>query len=139
MVKSEELEKASAGFFLAVALLTIPAYCTGCPVKRFLGSLPQASRAFVEQHEKVALVSALAVWGVGLISLFALFRARGSRPVARWFAPASLIVGIVAAGLMAWTADLGRQIRHSEIRAARSTAQGGAMLTMTRSGARNTR
>ncbi len=34
----------------------------------------------------------------------------------RWFALASLMTGIAAAGLMAWTANLGVQIRHTQIR-----------------------
>lgn len=120
--KSDEMEKASAGCFVAVALLTIPAYLTGCPAKRLVRGLPGVSQSFVHQHENAALIAALAVWGLGSISLLALFLSRRSRPMPRWFAPASLMAGIVAAGLMAWTANLGGQIRHTEIRSGASAA-----------------
>jgi len=63
--KSEEMEKASAGFFVTIALLTIPAHSRGCPAKRTLGALSEGSRDIVARHEKPALISALAFSGLG--------------------------------------------------------------------------
>jgi len=121
--KSHELERVSAASFVVWAALTILAYCTGCPAKRVIsGSLTAASKGFLGRHEDAALISALAVWGLGAISLFALFQSRGSKVIGHWYAPTSLIVGLVAAGPMAWAANLGGKISHTEIRASEGPA-----------------
>jgi hypothetical protein len=41
---------------------------------------------------------------------------RGERVVPPWFAATALIGSLVVAGLLGWTANLGGQVRHSEIR-----------------------
>jgi len=42
----------------------------------------------------------------------------------KWFATTSLAISLVVAGLMGWTANLGGQVRHTEIRAGASATQG---------------
>ena len=43
---------------------------------------------------------------------------RGPRPVPGWFAAGVVVVSAASAGLLLWTANLGGQVRHDEIRGA---------------------
>ena len=60
---------------------------------------------------------------VGVIALIGLWRLRAGRILARWYPSAVLVAGVIVAGMMGWIANLGGQIRHSEIR-----ANGGAAI-----------
>ena len=57
---------------------------------------------------------------VGVIALLGLWRLGTGKILPQWYSPAVLMTGILVAGLMIWIANLGGQIRHSEIRPATS-------------------
>jgi uncharacterized membrane protein len=114
--KSEELKKASLGTFVVVALLAIPTYLTGDPAERIVKDLPGVSKPLIEQHDDAATASLTALSILGVASLAGLFFMRQSRPSPPWFALVLLGLSIITAGMMAWTANLGGQIRHSEVR-----------------------
>ena len=63
-----------------------------------------------------ALFSLIAIEILGVVSLAALFASRRSTGLSKPFVAAVLGISIIAGGLMAWTANLGGQIRHTEIR-----------------------
>jgi len=114
--KSEELKRVALSAFVVVALLTIPSYLTGEPAEDGIKGLPGVSSPIIEKHEKaggVALTGSL-ILGVGALACLLWFRA-GRR------IPTSLSVGILSvalavSGITAWTANLGGQVRHTEIR-----------------------
>jgi len=55
------------------------------------------------------------VLGVAALGGLILFRRGRALPV--WFSVSLLVAALIVSGLMAWVANLGGQIRHSEIRA----------------------
>jgi hypothetical protein len=57
--------------------------------------------------------------GLALLGLLATARAA---QVSRWIVTGLLLVTAASVGLMAWTANLGGQIRHPEIRASQAPA-----------------
>ena len=114
--KSAELEKASLWIFVIAALITIPVYLTGEPAEGIVEHLPGVAEPIIEQHERAALFSLIAIEILGVVSLAALFASRRSTDLSKPFVAAVLGVSIIAGGLMAWTANLGGQIRHTEIR-----------------------
>lgn len=61
---------------------------------------------------KVALIVSLVA---GVAALAGRWLARG-KAVASWCVSSVLLVALVAAGLMAWAANLGGKVRHTEIR-----------------------
>jgi uncharacterized membrane protein len=80
--------------------------------------------SIVERHEEAALLGTIGMVAIGALALLALWRLRRGRTLARWYAPLVLVAGLVVAGMMGWIANLGGQIRHSEIRAESRAAVG---------------
>lgn len=119
--KSDDLKKASFGAFAIAALIAIPVYLTGEPAEGLIENLPGVSESVIERHEYAALLALIAIGVVGTIALVGLVLFRGNRKIPAWFSYLSLILALTAGGLMAWTANLGGQVRHSEIRAAANT------------------
>jgi hypothetical protein len=71
--------------------------------------------ALTEEHEEAALLATIVMGGVGLLSVIALGAFR-KRSLARWVAPALMVLAIGATATMGYAANLGGQIRHTEIR-----------------------
>ena len=119
MRRSRELEATALWAFVLVAVLTVPVYLTGEPAEEIAESLPGVSEAVIEPHEESALLALAAVEVLGLLALAMLMAGRlgGGRP--RWMFVMVLVLAFVASGMMARTANLGGQIRHTEIRSAR--------------------
>ncbi len=124
--KSSDLKKASLWIFVIAALVTIPVYLTGEPAEEIAEHLPGVADPIIEQHERAALFSLISIEILGVVSLAAIFASRRPTGLSKPFAAALLGVSIIAGGLMAWTANLGGQIRHTEIR---SGAFAGSNLT----------
>lgn len=114
--KSEDLKKAALVVFVAVAIFSIPVYLTGEPAEDGVKGLPGVSETILEKHEQaggVTFVLLLVLGSVGLLSLF-IFRAGKVIPAA--LNAGILAMSLVVLGFSAWTANLGGQVRHTEIR-----------------------
>jgi hypothetical protein len=116
---SQEVQQAALGMFTLAAALTVPLYLTGQPATGLIKGLPGSSDRILEQHEAAAGVALAACLGLGLVAVGGLIHCRGRR-VAKWLVFALLVGSLATGGLMMWTANLGGQIRHSEIRRAAS-------------------
>jgi hypothetical protein len=124
--KSEELKRITLGGLVFISLLTIPAYLTGEPAESLVEHLPGVSEALIEQHEEAALFAFIALGITGAFALLTMiwFRRRSILPVGA--VAAALLLTSVSVGLMARTANLGGEIRHTEIRAASNSAPSAA-------------
>ena len=123
--KSDELKKAAFGALVIVALLAMPAYLTGEPAEGMATGLPGVSKAFVEQHEEAATVAFIGVLVIGFCALAGLVFFRRGKTVPGWFGSLILAALLIVSGLMAWTANLGGQVRHTEIRGAPAASASG--------------
>ena len=116
LLKAEDFRRSSLIVFVAIALLTIPAFMTGVGAQEKMVQDPSISNAMIQRHEGAA---ELAVWFMeitGVLSVIALWQsARGTRPVV-WTTAAILVFSIVTVGLMARTGNTGGEIRHVEVR-----------------------
>jgi len=115
--RSDELKKLSLLVFVLVAVAAIPVYLTGEPAEETVEKLAGVSEMIMEQHEDVAKTAMVSTMISGALALLGLFLVRGGRKVANWFIVLLFISSAATAGIMARTANLGGQIRHSEIRA----------------------
>jgi len=115
--KSEDLKRASLLLFIVAALFALPAYLTGEPAEKGALGLPGVSALFTEKHENAAQLALGATLGLGGLAMAALVLFRDGTPVPRWFLLLVLTATLAATGLMFWTAALGGQVRHTEIRA----------------------
>jgi uncharacterized membrane protein YeaQ/YmgE (transglycosylase-associated protein family) len=117
--RSAELVRVSLGMFVLLALTAAVVYLTGEPAEELVEGLPGVSEAILERHEEAALVATILLGSVGAVALGGLlvFRKRVTG-IPRGFAALALLLALVPAAAMGYTANLGGQIRHTEIRPA---------------------
>jgi len=114
--KSHELVTVCFGVFVIIAVLTIPVYLTGEGAEEVVERLPGFSGSVIERHAESALFSLVAILLLGGFALGGLWLFRRSNRIPAWWVTSLLILSMVVGGLVARTANLGGQIRHTEIR-----------------------
>ena len=121
--KNHELKTAALGVFVIIALLTVPVYLTGEPAEETVESLPGVSKALIEQHDGSAAYAFTGVIVTGVTALGGLIYFRRGKLLPVWYCSLIFAGSLIVSGLMAWTANLGGQIRHTEIRSNTILAQ----------------
>jgi hypothetical protein len=116
VMKDEGAKRLSLGALVVVAFLALPTYFTGEPAEGIVDRLPGVSERVIDEHEDAATLSLVAVEVVGAAALAGLIWSLRAPRVPAWFVTAVLLLALVSGTLMAWTANLGGQIRHPEIR-----------------------
>jgi hypothetical protein len=101
---------------LATALTALPAFLTGEPAEDLIERMPGIEKPLIEQHEDAAGLALGSALAAGLAAALVLFVSR-KRSVPTWGLLAAVLVSTLSTASMVWTARIGGQIRHSEIRA----------------------
>jgi len=114
-IKNPTLTKTSYILLLVAGVAAMPVFFTGEGTEEAIENLPGVSESVIERHEEVAKLAMIAIAAAGLVALAALLSARW-QITARVFKVVVLLLAITSGGLMAQTAHLGGQIRHTEIR-----------------------
>jgi len=109
--------------FVISALAAIPTYLTGEPAEDLVESAAGDVEAWVEPHEEAALISLVLVEGLGVLSIIGLWMSRDRPTLTRGVMALVLVLAAITAGSLTWTANLGGQIRHSEIRGGSPSSQ----------------
>ncbi|HWQ93704.1 MAG TPA: hypothetical protein VN673_18725, partial [Clostridia bacterium] len=78
--------------------------------------LAGVSGPIIEKHEQAAGVTFVLLLGLGLGALASLLWFRGRKVIPSWSHVSLLAVSIIVVGSGFWTANLGGQVRHTEIR-----------------------
>jgi hypothetical protein len=116
--KSDELKRLGLWLFILTALLVLPTYLTGSPasgqMKKMMPTMPMET---ADQHEEIAIVALVAVLFVGILSIAGVVIFSKSKAIPGWFIGLVLAMALLSTGALAWTANLGGKIRHTEIRA----------------------
>jgi hypothetical protein len=115
--QNDTLRRTALVVFLATGVLAGATYLTGEPAEEAVEHAPGVTKAIIEPHEDAALVATLAAAALAIISAAGLIRYRKGKTIPTGFATVALLGGLAVTGAMAWTANLGGQIRHTEIRA----------------------
>lgn len=113
--RSDELAKVSFGFLALLGVVSVAVFLTGEPAQEAVEKLPGFSEALVDRHEDAALLATIATGTVGALALAAMIIYR-RRALPRWLTTLGLFCTVGASALMGYTANLGGQIRHTEIR-----------------------
>lgn len=113
--KNAALTKLSLEAIVFVALLTLPVYLTGEPAEEQVEHLSGTATSIIEAHESSANLATTAAAVLGVFALGNLIGFR-KREIPRWVLVICLALSLLSTGLMAYTANLGGQIRHPEIR-----------------------
>lgn len=126
-LEGSQLARVALGTLAVAALFSVPTYLTGDPAAETVVGLPGVTGAVIEPHEEMATLSfiVIVVLGIAALAGLLLFAWRERLPV--WFLGSILGLSVVVSGMMAWTAYLGGEIRHTEIRPGEqvATAAGG--------------
>jgi hypothetical protein len=114
---SEELKRASLWVLLVMTLLVVAAYLSGAPAAALLKRLMLGvSMDATDQHAEVGILALTGSMVLGAASLTGLFIFRRNKKLPGAYVMLMLALGLLACGLLAWTANLGGKIRHVEIR-----------------------
>lgn len=114
-IKSTTLTRTSYIVLLIAGVAALPVYFSGEGTEEAIENLPGVSESIIEEHEEVAKLAMISIAAAGLVSLTALFSSKWQSP-ARILKIVVLVIAIISGGLMAQTAHLGGQVRHTEIR-----------------------
>lgn len=127
--KERNLVRASLWMLCVASLTALPAFLTGEPAEEFVEHLPGFSKALIEPHEDIGKIAFILSLVSGLLAgILAHYCPPRVTPISakleaflKVAKPLFLLLAIVASGLLGYTAYLGGQIRHSEIRTGAAT------------------
>ena len=128
-VGSQDVTRASLLLFVVLSLVAIPTFVTGAAAGWAIQGTPGISEGTIAAHQDAALLALVALLVTGWLAWFTLWRDRRRRALDGWGPPAVLASGALALVLMLWTARLGGDINHPEIRAGVSTEGSGQGLS----------
>jgi uncharacterized membrane protein len=115
--RNESLKHVGLEVLFVIALLTLPVYLSGVGADQKLRNQPGISDDAMRAHHDAALAGFTVTEFAGFVAWVALWQSRRRGRAALGFVPATLVLSMVALGLMARAATLGGEIRHPEIRA----------------------
>ncbi len=118
IANSDDLKRASLVIFAGIALIAIPTYVTGNAAQSRIADLPEVSQTLIETHEGLAFLALVLIELTGAVSWVALWKHRRTRRVQPATAGLILLLALVTMGVSARTANIGGEIRHSEIQSA---------------------
>lgn len=113
---SEDLKRASYWLAVIIGAIAVVVYISGTQAVGAVIELPRVSEAYIHQHRQIAEWSFIALEvlaAMGLIGLLLSYRKKHSP---NWFASTTLLVAIIATGLVSWAGLQGGIIRHTEVR-----------------------
>jgi uncharacterized membrane protein len=116
--KNDELKRVSLEVFFVIALLTLPAYLSGNAAQEAIADSPGVSQPLIAAHQDAAVLALVLMSVTGALAWLGLWQFRrnpGPSRTARWNLSAVLVLSIVTVAAMAYTANLGGEIRHPEI------------------------
>ena len=113
--RNESWTRLALGVLVVVGITAALAMMTGEGAEEAVEHLPGVSESIIHEHEEAAELTALITYALGAGALVALwvFR-RGAIP--RGLSVMALVFTMATTGFVAYTAHLGGQIRHTEIR-----------------------
>ncbi len=114
--KSEEVKMVTLGRIVLLSLMTIAVYLTGQGAADMVKKLPGVTEASIGRHEEVADLSLILMEASGIVAVAGLLLMRRKGVVPKWLVYLVLILSLVTAVVVGYTANLGGEIRHSEIR-----------------------
>lgn len=102
--------------FVVAGIFSIIALQSGEGAEDIVENLPGVTERYIHDHEEVAETTNWIAILLGVVSLAGLATLRGKPKISKVFLGIVLAGGLVSAGMFSYTAYLGGQIRHTEIR-----------------------
>jgi uncharacterized membrane protein len=115
LIKNTTLTKTSCSVIVVAGIGAVAVYLTGEGAEEAVEHLRGVSEAIISKHKEVAQWALISVVATGIIALIAPFSFKWPA-VTRISKVLVLLLSVATGGLMAQTAHLGGQIRHTEMR-----------------------
>jgi hypothetical protein len=119
--RNDTMARFALAALVVAAIAAAPVYLSGGLSEGTIEKVAGVQEGSIERHEGAARVATVAMAALGLGALVALLRFR-RRPISPPVASTLLVLALALTGVLAWTAHLGGEIRHAEIRSGVSTA-----------------
>jgi len=115
--KNLEMQKVAFVIFIVMSIATIPVFLTGGEAEETVESLAGVSEPIIEDHEELAEKAIWLMGLLGVLSLIGFLAIITKRFFVRTMTLITLVVSLGTFGVFTQVANLGGQIRHTEIRA----------------------
>ncbi len=115
--KSEEVKMVSFGLLVLLALMTFAVFFTGDAAQESVRKLPGVTEADIGRHEEMADLTLVLMEILGVLALAGLVFLRRFGRIPKLVVVLVLVLSVVTSAVAGLTANLGGQIRHTEIRA----------------------
>jgi uncharacterized membrane protein len=113
--KSKHTEIAAYAVFIISTIGAVISYLTGEGAEHAVKQIPGLVKSTIERHEDFSIYALIALSILGIFSLIGIMMTkRKSRPVGG-MAIITFVMSLICFSLIAWTAYLGGQIRHTEL------------------------
>ncbi len=112
--RNDAMSKLGLVMLTGVGVIAAAVYFTGEPAEEAIENLAGLATSAVEAHEEAAIAAFIGSSIAGALAFILLAWSR-RRELPRWAVGGVLVVVLGVAGVMGWTANLGGQIRHTEI------------------------
>jgi hypothetical protein len=123
--RNRDAMTAGMALFVLSALTAGGVFLTGEEAEDAVEKLPGVSHAVIERHEEFASATLAATIALGAVALVSAALLHRSRKVALAAVGSTAVVSLVTAAMLLQTANLGGQVRHTEIR---PDGAGGALV-----------
>jgi len=114
--KSDHLKQASLVLMVGIAFLTIPTYVTGNAAWNHIQNMDEMHQTAAETHEGAAFLAMVAIQITGALAFLGLWSLRRTGELSSAATAVIFIFAVVSFVLVAGAANLGGEIRHTEIR-----------------------
>jgi hypothetical protein len=114
--RSHDLMKCALTLLVAVGILTFPTYVTGNAAEEQIRNLPGISKTLINTHEGAALGALIIMEITAVMAWLALLEMRRAGQVSSRTLGTVMVLALVTMGAVTRAANIGGEIRHSEIR-----------------------
>jgi len=114
-VRDKSVQRFALMVIVAVAAIAVPVYMTGEPAEEAVENLPGVTESLIENHETAATVSIVLTLMAGAIGVVSLMFSKDERKF-RLCTNSALVAAAIATAALAYTANLGGKVRHTEVR-----------------------
>ena len=120
--KSDATKKAAYIVFILSAAGACTAYFTGESAEHSVRQIDPGAKAFIHPHEDFAMYALISLIVLAVSAMVSWYITNKKPLLSLKAAVVTLIISLISFGLVSWTAYLGGQVRHTEIRAASTAA-----------------
>lgn len=113
--KNKTLAHAGLIAVVATGAIAVTTFLTGEPAEEIVEGMTGISEEVIEVHEEAAEKAIWLIGATGLAALVSLLMSLKNKTLPRWSLPLVVVLAIFSVGALAWTNNLGGEIRHPEL------------------------